>query len=91
LLYRRDPADLAGKMIRLLATPDLVARLRRRAVERINEAYRWDDVVEGYERIIVHAAQGGYRQHPPSDVAYRSVTGETTGERDSMTRSAGCA
>jgi glycosyltransferase involved in cell wall biosynthesis len=91
LLYQRDPADLAGKMSRLLATPDLVARLRRRAMERINEAYRWEDVVEGYERIIVHAAQGGYRHHPPSDVAYRSVTGETTGERDSMTRGAGCA
>jgi glycosyltransferase involved in cell wall biosynthesis len=91
LLYNRDPADLAGKMGRLLATPDLVARLRRRAVERINEAYRWEDVVEGYERIIVHAAQGGYRHHPASDVAYRSVTGETAGERDSMTRRAGCA
>jgi glycosyltransferase involved in cell wall biosynthesis len=91
LLYERDPADLATKMKRLLADPDLVARLRRRAVERINEAYRWEDVVEGYERIIVRAADGGYRSHVPSDVAFRSVSGEAAGEPDSVTRRAGRA
>jgi glycosyltransferase involved in cell wall biosynthesis len=70
ILYKRDPDDLAAKMTRLLQEPELVARLRRRAQERIREAYMWEYIVEGYERILRRAVEGGFREAPPSDIAY---------------------
>jgi glycosyltransferase involved in cell wall biosynthesis len=70
LLYRKDPDDLAAQMRRLLAEPQLVKRLRERAQRRVREAYQWEDVVTGYERILERAVTGGYRAAPPPDVAY---------------------
>jgi glycosyltransferase involved in cell wall biosynthesis len=79
LLYERAPKDLASKMRALLADGDLAARLRRRARERILSAYAWEDVVTGYERILLAAECGAYWGHPASDVAFRSVTGARVG------------
>ena len=70
LLYKKDPDDLAAQITRLLAEPLLVQRLRERAAPRIREAYRWPHVIDGYERILRRAAEGGYRTSPPPDVAY---------------------
>ena len=67
LLYRKDPADLAAKMRLVLGDRALVQRLRERARERVRSAYRWDQVVEGYERVLRRAVAGEYRSHPPSD------------------------
>lgn len=70
LLYRKEAADLAERMRLVLRDESLVRRLRDRARERIREAYRWEDVVEGYERLLRRAAARGYRDRPPSDAAY---------------------
>jgi glycosyltransferase involved in cell wall biosynthesis len=67
LLYRKDPADLAAKMRLVLTDRALVQRLRERARERVRSAYRWDQVIEGYERVLRRAVAGEYRSHPPSD------------------------
>jgi glycosyltransferase involved in cell wall biosynthesis len=70
LLYSRDPDDLAAKMRRLVAEPDLVAQLRKKAQERIAQNYQWDFVVEAYERILQRAAEGGYGAMVQADVVY---------------------
>jgi glycosyltransferase involved in cell wall biosynthesis len=70
LLYEKSAGDLATKMTAVLQNPDLVAGLRRRARERIKEAYRWEYVVEGYERILRRGVAGEFRNAPPSDIAY---------------------
>jgi glycosyltransferase involved in cell wall biosynthesis len=71
LLYRKDPADLAAKMRLVLTDRTLVERLRHSARDRVRSAYRWDQVIEGYERILQRAAAGGYRGGPPSDSAVK--------------------
>jgi glycosyltransferase involved in cell wall biosynthesis len=70
LLYRRDPDDLAVQMRRLLAEPQLVGRSRERAQRRVLEAYQWEDVVEGYERVLRRVVDGTYRAAPQPDAAY---------------------
>ena len=67
LLYRKDPADLAAKMRLVLSDATLVRRLRQRASERAASAYRWDQVIEGYERLLEMVLAGAYRDRPPSD------------------------
>jgi glycosyltransferase involved in cell wall biosynthesis len=73
LLYAKDPEDLAEKMRRLLAEPELVTRLRQRARERIGEAYQWAHVVDGYERILQRAAERGYGATVAADVVYQAT------------------
>jgi glycosyltransferase involved in cell wall biosynthesis len=70
LLYEKSADDLAAKMTEVLRDAALVARLRRRAQERIKEAYQWEYVVEGYERILRRGVAGEFRSAPPSDIAY---------------------
>ena len=70
LLYKKDVADLAAHMQRLLAEPALVLSLRERARQRVRDAYQWEHVVEGYERILQRAAAGGYRAAPLLDIVY---------------------
>jgi glycosyltransferase involved in cell wall biosynthesis len=73
LLYRKDPMDLAAKMRRLLDDPELVRGLRQRARERVRAAYRWEQVVLDYERVLERAVAGDFRGRPPSDRASMSV------------------
>jgi glycosyltransferase involved in cell wall biosynthesis len=70
LLYDKSAEDLAAKMTQVLQDPELVVKLRRRAQERIKEAYQWEYVVEGYERILRRGVAGEFRNAPPSDIAY---------------------
>ena len=70
LLYRKDPDDLARLMRRTLVERDLVRHLGERARQRIRQAYQWDDVVMGYERILERAVAGEYHASPRPDVAY---------------------
>jgi glycosyltransferase involved in cell wall biosynthesis len=70
LLYRRDAGDLSAKMAQLLRDPTLVRTLRRRACDRIREAYMWEYIVEGYEWILRRAVAGEFSSSPPSDAAY---------------------
>ncbi len=70
LLYGRDPDDLARQMRRLLAEPQLVHWLRERARQRIREAYQWDHVVDGYERLLERAAALEYRASRDADDVY---------------------
>jgi glycosyltransferase involved in cell wall biosynthesis len=67
VLYRKDPADLAAKMQKLVDDPELAARYRRRAPQRVEEAYQWNVVVQEYEALFERLKDGYYTMTMPSD------------------------
>jgi glycosyltransferase involved in cell wall biosynthesis len=67
VLYRKDPADLAAKMQRLIDDPELAAEYRRRAPLRIQEAYQWEIVVRDYESLFRRITDGYYESPRLSD------------------------
>jgi glycosyltransferase involved in cell wall biosynthesis len=67
LLFRKDPADLAEQMRRVLRDPASAQRLGDAARARARAVYRWADVTDGYERLLRLAVAGAYRSCPPSD------------------------
>jgi len=77
LLYRKEPGDLAAQMRRVLGDPDLVRRLRNAARDRVRTAYRWDEVVAAYERLLSQVVAGAYRDRPPSDLGVKLPEEET--------------
>lgn len=67
LLWSKDPDDLAEQMRRALAEPGTVTECRRKAVERVQAAYTWEQITEGYERLFRNLVEGRYRGRPASD------------------------
>lgn len=55
---RDDPADLARKLEQVLADPELVARLRERASERVRTEYNWDQVAAAHRRVYERVLAG---------------------------------
>jgi glycosyltransferase involved in cell wall biosynthesis len=49
-----DPADLAEKLERVLADPDLVEEMRGKALRRAEEKYSWDEVAEAHLSVYQH-------------------------------------
>lgn len=50
--FKKDPAALKGKMEYVLAHPEEVAESGRSARARVQKFYRWEMVVEEYERLF---------------------------------------
>ena len=50
--FPKSAEDLAGKMQTLLHDPALRAEYQQRAVERVRQRYRWEDVTSEYERLF---------------------------------------
>lgn len=48
----KDADDLRDKMQHLADRPEVVAAYRKKAVERVRNAYSWEAVVEHYERLF---------------------------------------
>ena len=53
ILYHRSVEDLRSKMQYLVDYPEVVMEYRKKAVQRIKEAYTWDAIVDGYERLFL--------------------------------------
>ena len=56
--FFHDAADLTRHFGTLEAEPDLVAELARKGKERATEAFRWEDVADGYEQLAMRLAAG---------------------------------
>ncbi len=67
ILYKRDVDDLAAKLQHVDGHPDEAAEYRRRGVARIRQAYLWEHVVDGYERLFQGLLAGRYASRPASD------------------------
>jgi glycosyltransferase involved in cell wall biosynthesis len=52
LLYDKDVTDLQHKIQFILNYPDQAEEYRRKAVQRVKEAYTWNGVVDGYEDLF---------------------------------------
>ena len=58
ILFERDAEDLARKIQDLESHPEIAAEYRRRAPERIREAYTWEKITEQYEELFLQLAAG---------------------------------
>ena len=52
LAYEKSPEALAGRMREVLRDAVLREQLQRRAEQRVEQRYRWDDVTDQYERLF---------------------------------------
>lgn len=52
-----DPADLARKLEQVLATPELAAEYRERALRRAEQEYDWDQVAAAHGRLYADQAR----------------------------------
>lgn len=58
IFFERDPEDLARKIQDLENHPEMVAEYRRRAPERIREAYTWEKITDQYEELFLQLLAG---------------------------------
>lgn len=59
ILWPKDRAALTQAIEALDASPARAAELRRRAPDRIREAYTWDFIADEYERVFRDVVEGG--------------------------------
>ena len=52
IIFAKSPEDLSGKIQTVLHNPALRAEYQQRAVERVRQRYRWEDVTAEYERLF---------------------------------------
>jgi len=58
ILFKADPVDLTDKMQQVEDHPEIAARYRLRAPERIREAYTWEAITDQYEELFLQLANG---------------------------------
>jgi glycosyltransferase involved in cell wall biosynthesis len=58
LAYEKLPDVLAGRMRAVLRDATLREQLQRRAEQRVEQRYRWDDVTDRYERLFAQLRSG---------------------------------
>lgn len=56
VLFEKDVGDARDKLQYVEDHPDVAAELRRRAPERIREAYTWEHIADEYERLFQKVA-----------------------------------
>jgi glycosyltransferase involved in cell wall biosynthesis len=64
MLFENNPTDLANKIQLLEDRPEIAARFRLRAPERIRERYTWELITDQYEELFLQLANG---QDPTKD------------------------
>lgn len=57
-LYFKDASELKERIEYLLSNPAFVGALREKAKERARQLYRWDKVVDDYERLFLKLHNG---------------------------------
>jgi len=58
ILFEKNVDDLRKKLQYVEDNPELAAEYRRRAPERIREAYTWDHITDQYEELFLQLAAG---------------------------------
>lgn len=58
MLFENNPVDLAGKMQLIEDRPEIAARFRLRAPERIYQRYTWELITDHYEELFLQLANG---------------------------------
>ncbi len=58
IYFNNDPADLAAKIQQLEDHPDIAAKFKLRAPDRIRQAYTWEMITGQYEELFIQLAKG---------------------------------
>lgn len=58
ILFERDEGALAEKLVYIESHPDVAAEYRRRAPNRIRDAYTWDKITDQYEELFLQLVNG---------------------------------
>jgi glycosyltransferase involved in cell wall biosynthesis len=58
ILFEKNVDDLQKKLQYVEDNPELAAEYRRRAPDRIREAYTWDHITDQYEELFLQLAAG---------------------------------
>ena len=58
IFFERNPEDLARRIQELESRPGVAVEYRRRAPERIREAYTWEKITDQYEELFLQLAAG---------------------------------
>ncbi|MBZ5564090.1 MAG: glycosyltransferase [Acidobacteriia bacterium] len=58
VFFERDAQDLARQIQNLESHPEVAAEYRRRAPERIRQAYTWEKITDQYEEMFLQLAAG---------------------------------
>ena len=58
IFFERDAGDLAAKIDALDENPQMADEYRRRAPERIREAYTWEKITDQYEELFLQLVAG---------------------------------
>jgi glycosyltransferase involved in cell wall biosynthesis len=69
ILFEHDVDDLACKLQEIDNHPEIAAEYRRRAPERIREAYSWETITDQYEEFFLRLAAGEDPTRTHSSVA----------------------
>jgi glycosyltransferase involved in cell wall biosynthesis len=67
ILYENSVDDLRQKIQYIINHPEEAQRYRQKAITRIKEAYIWNKIADGYERMFSNILNGYYRKHRESD------------------------
>jgi glycosyltransferase involved in cell wall biosynthesis len=67
VLYEKSVEDLRQKLQFIVDHPEEALQYRQKAVARIKEAYTWDKIAEGYERMFKNIINGYYKKCQESD------------------------
>lgn len=60
LYFKKDPSDLKKKIEYLLNNPDEVEKFGKMAKERAKKFYRWEKVVDDYEKLFLDLFKTGF-------------------------------
>jgi glycosyltransferase involved in cell wall biosynthesis len=58
ILFEKDVDDLQRKLQYVEDNPEIAAEYRRRAPDRIRQAYTWDHITDQYEELLLQLAGG---------------------------------
>ena len=86
IFFERDPEDLARKLQGLESHPEVAAKYRRIAPERILQSYTWERITDQYEELFLQLAAG----EDPTRV-HSSVSNVATAQEKYATAAAGAA
>jgi glycosyltransferase involved in cell wall biosynthesis len=67
ILYEKSVEDLRQKIQYIIDHPEKAALYRSKAVARVQEAYTWEKITTGYERMFFNILKGYYKKRRESD------------------------
>ncbi|MGC8977246.1 MAG: DUF1972 domain-containing protein [Candidatus Ratteibacteria bacterium] len=57
IYFKKDTNDLKEKINFVLKNPEIVKKLGEKAKERVKKLYRWEDVIDNYEKVFLKWAK----------------------------------